>query len=106
MGLMAQSFEIPLIAAPQTFTLVIDTVPYRFRLRYCDTPMGGWILDIYDQFLNPLACGLPLVTGSDLMEQLAYVGIAGSAYVATDGAWPVTPTHDNLGTGSHLYWYM
>lgn len=98
------TYEIGLIPAPQTFTAEISGTVYRFRLRYCNTPMGGWIMDIGDKYDNPLICGIPLVTGANLIDQFAYVGIAGSAFVQTDGAPPVTPTHDNLGTSSHLYW--
>jgi hypothetical protein len=102
---MSQSYFIPLISQAQKLNIELGGVYYNLRLRYCFTPMGGWVMDIYDNQNVQLICGIPLVTGCDLLEQYAYVGIAGSLYVATDGNPPVVPTHDNLGDTSHLYWY-
>jgi hypothetical protein len=102
---MAQSYEIPLINLAQKLNIQLGTDYYILRLRYCFTPMGGWIMDIYDNQGVQLICGIPLVTGCDLLEQYAYVGIPGSMYVATDGNPPVVPTNDNLGQTSHLYYY-
>jgi hypothetical protein len=103
---MAQSYEIPLISMPQKLNIELGGTIYILRLRYCFTPMGGWVMDIYDNSGTQLICGMPLVTGCDLLEQYAYVGIQGSMYVETDGNPPEVPTHDNLGTLSHLYYYI
>ena len=102
---MAQSYKIPLISQAQKLNIQLGTDFYYLRLRYCFTPMGGWIMDIYDNLANPLICGMPLVTGCDLLGQYEYVGIPGSMYVATDCNPPEVPTNDNLGSTSHLYWY-
>lgn len=37
--------------------------------------MGGWFMDIADDNENPILMGIPLVTGSNLLEQFAYLGI-------------------------------
>jgi hypothetical protein len=99
------NFEIPLLGTTQRLSITLNGINYIFRLRYCFTPMGGWILDIYDQNASPLICGIPLVTGCDLIGQYRYVGIPGSLYCASDGDPQEAPHFDNLGTGSHLYWW-
>lgn len=97
------TYQIPLIEGPQVFTITLGKTTYGFRLRYCDTPQGGYILDISDENRQPLVCGIPLVTGCDLLEQYQYLGIPGSLYCATDADPPEAPHHDGLGTSSHLY---
>jgi hypothetical protein len=102
---MARSYEIPLISLPQRFNIELGGISYIFRLRFCYTPMGGWILDIYDNQGVQLICGIPLVTGCDLLGQYQYLNIPGSLYCATDGNPSLPPAYNNLGTLSHLYWY-
>jgi hypothetical protein len=102
---MANSYEIPLDSTPQKFTIELGGVLFNLRLRYCYTPMGGWIMDIMDQSDAPYICGIPLVTGCDLLEQYRYIGIGGSLYVSTDHDPSVPPQYNNLGITSHLYWY-
>lgn len=96
-------FEIPLSPQPQMFDITLGNVGYQFTFTYRDAPDGGWILDIADAGGNPIACGLPLVTGHDLLGQLAYLGINGALVVDSDGQPDQVPTFDNLGITSHLY---
>ncbi len=72
-------------------------------VHYANVPEGGWVLDIADVDGNPIAFGLPLVTGHDLLGQYAYLGIAGELVVQSDADIYAPPTFDNLGTESHLY---
>jgi hypothetical protein len=102
---MARSLEIPLINSPQVLQIQLGDTIYNLRLRYCLTPEGGWIMDINDVNSNPLICGIPLVTGCDLLGQYKYIIPTGMLYCATDGNPPATPSFDNLGTLSHLYYY-
>lgn len=95
------TYEIPLIAAPQTLRTVLNGVTYTLTLVY----RGGWFLDIQDAISNNIVCGLPLVTGCDLLGQLAYLGLGGILQVQSDGLKPdAVPTFKNLGQQSHLYW--
>ncbi len=97
------TYEIPLTATPQSFSIVLEDVTYRFTLKYVTAPMGGWLFDIADQDGNDILCGAPLVTGHDLLEQYGYLNIGGQLYVQTDADPDAVPTFDNLGVQSHVY---
>lgn len=121
-------FEIPTVATPQSFTINIAGISYNLTIMYhnvyagfasaptgvstnngsnIDTNViGGWVLDIADNNNNPIVCGIPLVTGIDLLYQYQYLGFGGSLVVATDGNPVIPPTFDNLGTDSHLYFVV
>ena len=61
-------------------------------------------MDVADQYGAPILCGIPLVTGADLLAQFEYLGFGGEMRVLTNGqAWAV-PRYDNLGTDANLYW--
>jgi hypothetical protein len=101
--------EIPLISAQQTFTMLINGINYTFTFAYRDVEDGGWTMDIADAVGNSIIGGIPLVTGSNLLEQYSYLGILlpGQAlFVASDGQQAdAVPTYTNLGAQSHLYLY-
>lgn len=108
-------YEIPLSGAPQRFTMSLPygttgTVnDYVLTFSYRDAPEdmaggGGWVLDIADAYGEPLACGLPLVTGADLLAQFEYLNLGGHLIVESAGIPDATPTFNNLGSGSRVYW--
>ena len=101
---MAQVFEIPLSSANQTLSTVLNGVSYIIRLIFCQTTdsQACWLLDINDQNDNPIVCGIPLVTGADMLEQYAYLNFGFILYCFTDGNLSANPTFANLGTTSHL----
>lgn len=100
-------YEIPLTPAqPTDFSVTLGNNIYMMSLRWRDADQGGWVLDIYDVNNMPLVCGIPLVTGLDLLMQYKYLGITGSLVVLSDGdAWSV-PTYNSLGDSSHLYFVV
>lgn len=98
-------YEVPL----QPSTPMTMAVPfpngntYNLTFKFLDVMMGGWIMDIADADGNAIVCGVPLVTGADLLAQYTYLGLGGPMYVVSDG-WPAAvPLFNNLGSGSHLY---
>lgn len=98
-------YEVPLKPQPQEFDIFLaNGVRYRLRTFYNDTPDGGWALDISDDLGNPLICGIPLVTGANLLAQYDYVGIGGVMWVNGDGDPAAVPLFTNLGVTSHLYY--
>lgn len=96
-------YEVPLSPVPQKFSIALSGITYRLRVWWNAAPMGGWQLDINDANDNPLAHGIPLVTGSNLLDQLEYLGIGGWLVVETDYDLEAVPNFNNLGTTSHLY---
>lgn len=99
-----QTYEIPLTPEAQQFLVTLAGVQYRFTLQWRGAPVGGgWFLDIADSQNNRILSGIPLVTGCNLLEQYAYVGIGGELWVQSDLDAGAVPTYANLGTTSHLY---
>lgn len=97
-------FEIPLKPQPQTvFAQFPNGVTYQLRLIYQFTPDDCWLLDIDDASGNPILCGVPLITGADLLAQFSYLGFGCSLYCTTDGDTFAVPKFYNLGVTAHLF---
>jgi hypothetical protein len=104
-------YEIPTGGGALFYNIALAGTTYQFVFQYRDAPAawaggGGWVLDINDTGGNPILCGIPLVTGADLLAQYAYLAFGGQLWVTTDGAPDAVPTYLNLGAvpGGHLYW--
>lgn len=97
------AFEIPTGPSPRTMSINLGTALYGLRFAYADAPEAGWFMDISDSTGASLVCGVPLVTGADLLAQYGYLGIGGKMWVATAGDPGAVPTFANLGLASHLY---
>jgi hypothetical protein len=96
------SYEIPLIAAPQTFTCSIAGILYGFDIRW-NVPLSAWVLSLADSQGNPLVSSIAMVTGSRLLAQYPNLGLGFDLFVSTDQDPEVNPTFTNLGADSHLY---
>lgn len=95
-------FKIPFSSIPQRFSIDLVGVTYTLVNRW--NPIAGcWYVDIYDADEVPILMNLPLVTGVDLFEQFAHLGLPGSLIVYTDGDEGKIPTLDNLGTESNVW---
>ena len=106
---MATVWTIPLYPAAQSISISLGGARYKMKFLYRDAPPecgggGGWVLDIADSEGNPLVCGIPLVTGADLLAQYAYLGFSGKLGVVSDGDPSVVPTFDALGVTSRIMW--
>lgn len=104
---MSAVFSIPLqIGTPQTFSIALSGVTYQLTFLYRNdtSGLGGWAVDIADDSGNPLAQGIPLVTGADLLAQYGYLNFGGALYVQTTSNPDAVPTFDNLGADAQLYW--
>lgn len=95
--------EIPTKPFPQRLTVSFNGIEYILTLYYIDCTTGGWIMDIADANGGDLVCGIPLVTGANLLDQYDYLAFGVVLITSTDGAFLETPTYDNLGTVSHLW---
>lgn len=100
---MSTAYEIPLRPQNQRFTIFLSGVQYSLVVRW-NAFISAWSMDCYDTNENPLFLGVPLVTGTDLLEQLAYLGIGGQLIVQSDGVVEAVPTFENLGSVGHLYY--
>lgn len=98
------TFKIPLSPKPQRFTITLGGVDYRMTVSYKNVPEGGWVLDVATLEDAPIVSGIPLVTGANLLEQYAHLGIAGRLFVQTATDPDAVPTFANLGTESFLFW--
>jgi hypothetical protein len=99
---MTTYFEIPLSPQPETFNIALAGVTYGFTVRW-NVQNASWIIDIADASGNPIVSGIPMVTGADLLEQFAYLGLNFALIAQTDNAPDVVPTFETLGQTSHLY---
>lgn len=99
------TYEIPLTAEPQRFRITLSGVEYQLAIHWRNAAEAGWVLDIADSSGAAIVNGIPLVTGCDLLEQYRHLGFVGSLWVQTTADPDAAPTFDNLGTGSHLYWW-
>jgi hypothetical protein len=99
-------FEIPLSPQPKRFMTQLAGNAYELVFVFRDAPdTPCWVMDINDNLGNPLACGLPLVPGHDMLEQLGYLNIGGIMTVVSDGDPAAVPGFWDLGISGHLYWW-
>ena len=99
-------YKIPLTATPQIFTINLANVNYLMQ-NVWNTVLKCWLISMkYADNDNFLFDSLPLVTGVDLLEQYKYLGIGGKMFVYTEGHPQETPTLENLGTNSNLYFVV
>ncbi len=98
------TYEVPLSPKPQSLTINLPngtTIGLSFLFQFNDD--NCWIMDISDVSGNPLACGIPFVTGADLLEQYAYLGLGVQMWCSTDGNLSTPPSWYNLGISAHLW---
>lgn len=92
-------WTIPLTPEPQSFGITLAGRELRLTVRWLQASEGGWLLDLYEpETAAPIVCGIPLVTGCDLLAPYAYLELGGALWL--DGDEP--PDLDNLGVGVEL----
>lgn len=99
------AYEIPTQPFAQRFSITLVGTSYVLRLTWCD-PASCWILDILDTSGNLIKGGTPLITGADLLEQFAYLGIGGRLVVQSDDDPTLVPSYSSLGSTGHLYFLV
>ena len=103
-----QLFRIPLQPIPQVFDIELNARLFRMVCRW-NPEMPAWTVCLLDgETQKPLVTCLPLVTGSDLLEQFRHLGIEGSLFVYVDGGAGTEEIPDllTLGTEANLYYYV
>lgn len=99
-----QIFAIPLTPTPQSFGVNLSGTTYRLTFVWIEAPHGGWTMNIATAQGAPIANGIPLVTGANLLDQFDYLGFTGDMVVQTDHDPDTPPTFYNLGITSHLFY--
>lgn len=100
------TFEFPLSPSAQQMSVPIGDQELTFRFAWADSPDGGWFMDILRLDGSPLARGLPLTAGENVLQQFDYLGIPGAIYVQTDNDPLAEPTYDNLGLNGRVFFVM
>lgn len=99
-------FRIPLENLPQRFDIELAGRAFTFVSRW-NEELSSWTICIIDGLTEKLLVScLPLVTGTDLLQQFRHLGIEGSFVVYTDGDEFATPTLESLGKESNLYYVV
>lgn len=96
------AYEIPLSPQPQTFLIDLLGTQYRLSFAWC-APHGTWTMSIATAGGDPIVQGIPLVTGTDLLAQYAYLGILGSLFCQSLEDVDAPATFENLGVNSLLF---
>lgn len=97
-------FLVPLENIPKDFVITVGDRDLNVICKWNDSLDAGWMIDIRDDISNTnIICGIPLVTGVDLLEQYEYLGLGVGLVVYTNGNANAIPTLDNLGVDSNLY---
>lgn len=101
---MPTIYEVPTRPRLQIESVTFPNgVTYQLRFTYLFAPNDCWTMDISDGSGNPMVCGIPLVTGCDLLGQYRYLGFGCSLFCTTDGDVGAVPRFYNLGLGAHLW---
>lgn len=96
-------FLVPFVpATPQSPQISINGVTYTMKVRWC-APANCWMLDLSDVSGNPILQGIPLITGTDLLSQFAYLGLNFSLLVQINNDPAAVPTFASLGLTGNLY---
>lgn len=100
---MSMTYEVPLSRGSQSFTLELEKT-YQFVIVWREgVEGGGWFLDVSDDAGSPLVLGLPLVVGTNLLDQFSYLEL-GELWVELDGREDRALVYDDVGTTARLYW--
>lgn len=74
--------EIPVSNKNQQFDIQLGGGRYRIRLVY--RQFCGWVADMMDQAGADIFTGVPLVSGTDILEPYRYMGFNGSLIFVCD----------------------
>jgi len=96
-------FKIPLLNTSQRSQITLSGVEYIFINRW-SSGMGLWTFSLLSIDEEILINDMPLVTGTDLLEQWGYLKIPGSLICYTAGNQGEPPTFENLGGNANLYY--
>lgn len=94
--------EIPLSPTPQKFTISLAGVQYQADVVW-NSYSNNWNLSLANSLGVPVLSSIPLVTGSDLLQQFDYLLLGGALITQSDSDLTKNPTLKGLGITEHLY---
>ena len=97
---MVDFYEIPVQPINQTVSVDVNGVSLSLTFVW-NYAAFAWNLDIGDSRGNPLACGIPIVLGTNLLGGYEYIGIGAGILLYGDD-----PTYDNFGTNCRLFFVL
>lgn len=107
---MYTNLEIPTQGGrPFIEEVTIRGVTYTFRFNW-NKRAECWVMDIFNDTAEfKILCGIPLVTGADLLEQFLYIELGKAGFLTALTFGPgippdQVPTFFNLGIDGHLYY--
>lgn len=101
---MATTYEIPLDAGAQSFTVNLGGVQYKMTVVWREAVGGGWFLDMERADKTEAIYGLPLLPCVDLLAQHEHLGFGHLMATLESGEAGQRPTYDDMGNALHLYW--
>jgi hypothetical protein len=99
------AYLVPLIPANQEFDISLANVSYHLRIKW-NAFSNAWVLYIEDSQQTPIIGGIPMVTGCDLLEQYAYLGIGGAMVVQSTNDPDLVPNYNTLGSTGNLFFVI
>lgn len=97
--------KIPLKNIPETFNISLNGVDYTITTKWNEE--GVWMFDLSLTATSVrLLSSIPMVTGCDLLAPFTNLNIGGGLVMYTNGDSLVTPTYENLGTESNMYFVV
>lgn len=107
---MAAPYQVPLARIPivpgqnQSLAMNLNGTDYRLRFLYNDEG-NTWVMDIGDAQGIPIVCGIPLVSGSNLLAQYEHlqIGRGGAMFLFSAVQTTEYPGFNDLGDSWQLY---
>lgn len=96
------AYEIPFLSQPQTFTIDLAGTTYRLATSW-NMHSQCWVLDIATPDGEQVVAGIPIVTGTDLLKQYAYLGVKGRLFVQSAGDVTKVPGFADLGASGLVF---
>lgn len=96
------AYEIPFTAEPQTFVISLAGKDYRLTTAW-NQEAGHWTVDFLKPDNSPILTGVPIVPGTDLLAQHAYLSLGGRVFVQSSGDVTKVPGFADLGNDSLVF---
>ena len=98
-------YVVPLIPQNQEFDVSLNGTTYHLIVKW-NAFSNAWILYVGTDQRVPVLSGIPLVTGCDLLEEFAYLGLGGAFVVQSSNDPDEVPNYTSLGGTGNLFFLI